>query len=129
MRILQFVRFQQTIDNIFFAPVEPQFDVLPYTVRHFRNRFADQQWLIYDVRRDYGFYYNLETVTEITLSEKNFSGHDGKLAGGIAQEDEVMYQTLWKSYFKHIHIEERRNAKLQRQHMPRRYWKFLTEKN
>ncbi len=129
MRILQFVRFQQTIDDIYFAPIEPQFDVLPYTLKHFKNRFADQKWLIYDVKRDYGFFYDLDQVTEMTLNEKNFSIHDGKLADNITQEDEATYQSLWKSYFKHINIEERKNLKLQRQHMPHRYWKFLTEKN
>ena len=120
---------QQTIDDIYFAPIEPQFDVLPYTLKHFKNRFADQKWLIYDVKRDYGFFYDLDQVTEMTLNEKNFSIHDGKLADNLTQEDEATYQSLWKSYFKHINIEERKNLKLQRQHMPHRYWKFLTEKN
>lgn len=129
MRILQFVRFQQTQDDIYFAAIEPQFDVLPYTIMHFRERFADQKWLIYDVKRDYGFFYNLEHVSEITMNEKTFSIYDGKLAENVAKESEAMYQSLWKNYFKHINIEERKNSKLQKQHMPRRYWKFLTEKN
>lgn len=129
MRILQFVRFQQTIDDIYFAPIEPQFDVLPYAIKHFKKRFADQKWLIYDIKRDYGFFYNLKDVSEIRLSEKNFSVYDGKLANNIAKECEADYQTLWRSYFKHTNIEERKNPKLQKQHMPRRYWKFLTEKN
>lgn len=129
MRILQFVRFQQTIDNIYFSAIEPQYDVLPFTIKHFRERFADQKWLIYDLKRDYGFYYNLEEVQEMILNEKTFSVYDGKLAAHVVMEDENMYQTLWKNYFKHINIEERKNSKLQRQHMPRRYWKFLPEKN
>ena len=129
MRILQFVRFQQTIDNIYFAAIEPQYDVLPYTINHFRERFADQQWLIYDIKRDYGFYFNLESVTEIVFNEKSFSLMDGKLTGNSVKEEEILYQTLWKSYFKHISIDERNNRKLQMQHMPRRYWKFLPEKN
>jgi len=128
MRILQFVRFQQTADNVYFSAIEPQFDVLPFAIKHFKDRFADQQWLIYDVKRDYGFYYDLKKVEEIVLSEKNFSTDTGKLDDHIAQEDDVLYQTLWKSYFKHIAIDERKNLKLQRQHMPRRYWKFLPEK-
>ncbi|RKD90108.1 TIGR03915 family putative DNA repair protein [Mangrovibacterium diazotrophicum] len=129
MRILEFLRFQQTIDNIYFAAVEPQYDVLPFTIDHFRKRFADQQWIIYDLKRDYGFFYDLQEVQEINLNEKSFSTHDGKLAENIVMEDELLYQTLWKNYFNHVNIEERKNAKLQRQHMPRRYWKFLPEKN
>ncbi|WP_372776618.1 TIGR03915 family putative DNA repair protein [Mangrovibacterium sp.] len=129
MRILQFVRFQQTADKIYFAPIDPQYDVLPYAIKHFKERFSDQQWLIYDTKRDYGFFYNLRDISEVTLNDKTFAIHNGKLDQNLLQEDEVFYQTLWKSYFKHINIEERKNQKLQRQHMPRRYWKFLTEKN
>ena len=129
MRVLQFVRFQQTIDNIYFSAIEPQYDVLPFTIDHFRKRFADQHWLIYDLKRDYGFFFDLREVKEITLNEKSFSTLDGKLAGNVAMENEVFYQNLWKSYFKHINIVERKNPKLQLQHMPRRYWKFLPEKN
>ncbi|WP_163711933.1 TIGR03915 family putative DNA repair protein [Mangrovibacterium lignilyticum] len=129
MRVLQFVRFQQTIDDIYFAALEPQYDVLPYSIKHFRNRFADQRWLIYDLKRDYGFFYNLETVREVVLNEKTFSTYNGKLSENLLKEDEMIYQTLWKSYFKHINIDERKNQKLQRQHMPHRHWKFLPEKN
>ncbi|RYE25413.1 MAG: DUF4130 domain-containing protein, partial [Sphingobacteriales bacterium] len=39
-----------------------------------------------------------------------------------------MYQLLWKSYFNNSNIKERKNMKLHIQHIPRRYWKYLTEK-
>ena len=128
-RMLQFVRFQKTKDEIYFAPIEPAFDVLPMTIHHFKDRFADQQWLIYDLKRDYGFHYDLKTVQEVTLENKSFSKYDGKLKTDLLQESEVNYQTLWKNYFESINIKERRNLKVQRQHMPQRYWKFLPEKS
>lgn len=128
MRILQFVRFQQTKDGLYFAPIEPEYDVLPFTIDHFKHRFADQQWLIYDLRRDYGIFYNLRETREIVLSEKTFSETNGKIRANLLEEQEITYQVLWKAYFDHIHIEERKNSKLQAQHMPRRYWKFLPEK-
>lgn len=129
MRILQFVRFQQTRDNLFFAPVEPEFDVLPFTINHFRERFADQLWLIYDIKRDYGIFYDREITREVVLSEKTFSQTDGKVSANLLEETEETYQTLWKAYFDHINIPERENPTLQTQHMPRRYWKFLPEKS
>jgi probable DNA metabolism protein len=43
-------------------------------------------------------------------------------------ENEVMFQDFWKSYIRSLTIRERLNPKLQRQHMPVRFWKFLTEK-
>jgi probable DNA metabolism protein len=127
-RILQFVRFQETKDGIFFAPIESAYDVLPFVIRHFKDRFADQQWLIYDLKRDYGFFYDLKKAEEVVLSEKSFSTTDGKVDSNFLEEDEVAYQTLWKDYFNSINIKARKNLKLQRQHMPRRYWKFLPEK-
>ena len=37
-------------------------------------------------------------------------------------------QEIWKKYFKHIAIKERKNSKLQKSFMPVRYWKYLVEK-
>ena len=128
MRILQFVRFQKTKDDFFYAPVEPESNVLPLTINHFKSRFADQKWLLYDVKRDYGFFYDLRQVEEVVLVEKTFP-ETGMLPENFLAEDEVVYQALWKDYFNHINIKERKNLKLQCQHMPRRYWKYLTEKN
>jgi probable DNA metabolism protein len=127
-RLLQFVRFQRTKDGIYFSPVEPEYDVLPFTIGHFKSRFADQPWLIYDLKRDYGFFYDLKTVQEVVLSEKSFSEMNGKIAENLLQESETDYQVLWKNYFDSINIAERKNPKVQRQHMPQRYWKFLPEK-
>ncbi len=129
MRVLQFVRFQKTRDGIFFSGIEPQYDVLPFAIKHFTNRFADQQWLIYDLKRNYGIYFDLKKTHEVVLTEKSFNTTDGKVAENLLQEGEKIYQILWKDYLDHICIDERKNMKLQRQHMPQRFWKFLPEKN
>ena len=36
---------------------------------------------------------------------------------------------IWETYFKAICIKERMNPKKQLSDMPRRYWKYMTEKN
>jgi probable DNA metabolism protein len=127
-RILQFVRFQKTADNIYYASFEPQFNVLPLVVRHFENRFADQQWIIYDTKRRYGFYYDMQHTNHIELTSDKVNPFTGKISDDILADGELLFQDLWKKYFKSICIEERRNEKLQIQHMPKRYWKYLTEK-
>ena len=127
MRIIQFVRFQKTADDIYFAPIEPMYNVLPFTIHYFKDRFADQRWIVYDMKRNYGFHYNLHEAVEITLnSMENFA--DGRLKDELMAENEKLFQDLWKNYFKSITIKERINPKLHRQHMPQRYWKYLTEK-
>lgn len=128
MRMLEFIRFQRTLDDIYFAPISPDYDVLPLILRHFTSRFADQQWVIYDLKRDYGFHFNKLKLEEITLNEKNFNIHNGEMPENMLQEDEAFYQSAWKGYCKHITIRERINPKLHKQHMPKRYWKFLPEK-
>ncbi len=44
----------------------------------------------------------------------------------ISQE-ERKYQELWKTFVKAISIETRKNLKVQKQFMPRRYWKNMLE--
>lgn len=55
VHIMQFVRFQKAADGTFFAAFEPQYNALPLTVQHFKDRFANQKWIIYDMKRRYGF--------------------------------------------------------------------------
>lgn len=128
-RLLQFVRFQKASDGTFFAPVEPLYNVLPLTISHFKDRFADQPWLIYDIKRKYGFYYNRETVEEVTFNDDQ-QPHltTGILDEELTDKDELFFQDLWKTYFKAICIKERLNPRKHKQDMPVRYWKLLTEK-
>jgi probable DNA metabolism protein len=128
MRMLQFIRFQRTLDDIYFAAISPDYDVMPMTLKHLKARFADQLWLVYDLKRDYGFFYNRQTIEEVTLNEKSFNTKNGAVPLNLLQEDESFYQTAWQGYCKNITIRERLNLKLHKQHMPKRYWKFLPEK-
>ena len=62
-RMEAFVRFEHTTDDIYFARVEPDFNVLPLIGEHFRQRYQDQHWAIYDVARGYGIYYDKSKST------------------------------------------------------------------
>lgn len=83
MRVLQFMRFQKTADGTYFGIMEPLYNVLSLTVRHFRDRFADQPWIIYDARRRFGYYYDRTEVSEITFSDPA----QQPLTDGILRED------------------------------------------
>lgn len=127
-KLIQFVRFQETADGIYFAPVSPRYNVLSLIVPHFRSRYADQEWIIYDTNRNTGLFYDTRSVTEISFSEKDLAELKiGKLSDEKLSEEEALFQKMWKEYFKTITIKERINLKLQRQHMPVRYWKYLPE--
>ncbi len=126
-RMEAFIRFQHTADGIFYCGIAPDFNVLPLIMMHFKNRYADQQWIIYDLKRQYGLFYDLEKVEEICMEiheQKNL----GRPPAHLLSEKETLYAVLWKDYFKSTNIASRKNTRLHIQHVPKRYWKYLTEK-
>jgi len=128
-RMEAFVRFQRTADDLYISSIEPDFNVLPLIISHFQERYADQHWLIYDNQRNYGIHYNKDTfsVQEVRM-EWEVATHHEFLPESTCHEEEMVYQSLWKSYFKTINIQARNNRKLHIRHVPTRYWKYLTEK-
>lgn len=126
-RMEAFVRFQLTKDNIYYATIAPDFNVLPLIRTHFQNRYADQRWLIYDTKRKYGLYYDLNQSEFISL-EAGEGMQGSKPDADLLAEKEVLYNDLWRDYFTNTNIKSRKNMKLHLQHVPKRYWKFLTEK-
>lgn len=127
-RIDAFVRFRLTKDNIYFATVEPDFDVLPLNAKHFKNRYADQKWLIYDLKRKYGIYYDLENVETVIL-EVSKRINNKTQASLYFTSEELEFQKLWANYFNSSNIGSRKNLELHIKHIPKRYWKYLSEKN
>lgn len=126
-RMEAFVRFKLTKDQLYYAIVEPDCDVLPIIENHFKNRYADQRWLIYDAKRKYGIYYDLENTATVEL-QFDTNTTSSKFLAEINDPEEEFFQDLWRNYFRSVNIESRKNTKLHLQHMPKRYWKNLTEK-
>lgn len=126
--VLQFLRFQKAADGTFFAPLSPLYNVLPLTLSHLKNRFADQKWLLYDLKREYGYYYDLQEAVEVRFEQKDAHLISGLLSEDVMDKDEKLFQQMWKEYFRSIAIKERLNLKLHRQHMPERFWKYMPEK-
>ncbi|RYY09538.1 MAG: DNA metabolism protein, partial [Cytophagaceae bacterium] len=127
-RMEAFVRFEKAQDGLFHASIEPDFDVLPLIASHFTKRYADQRWLIFDKKRRYGLYYNLHRTDVIELTDAGAAPRRGEVSATVLDEREPLFKLLWQAYFDHANIPERRNLKLHQRHMPRRYWKYLSEK-
>ena len=128
-RMKAFIRFQQTADGMYYCPIEPDFNVLPLVASFFKNRYADQQWIIYDVKRKYGLYYNTHTVEEITYDfVAEIDTKKILLPATVLDTKEELASILWKDYFNSTNIPARKNMKLHIQHVPKRYWKYLNEK-
>jgi len=138
LRMKQFIRFQKAKDGTYLAVVSPDHNVLPLITDHFKDRFADQSWLIYDAKRKYGYYWikpempnTKGELLRITFQNEDtlpFDFKTGQLDEDHLSENDRLFQDLWRTYFKAICIRERMNPKKQLNDMPRRYWKYLTEK-
>ena len=131
-RMEAFVRFKKCQDGLFLSLVQPDFNVLPIIAQHFVQRYQDQRWLIYDEKRDFGIYYDLTQLHQVKLHAQEV---DRNIANGHSQaflldldQDEPLYDQLWKAYFRSVNIQARTNLKLHIQYVPKRYWRYMNEK-
>lgn len=117
-RMLQFVRFSVMENDVLYAEIEPDNDVLELIAGHFRDRFRNAPFIIRDLKRGkaivaYGGHWYISGFTDDDVPEQS--------------SEEQEYRKLWKNYFDNIAIKERKNPRCQRSFMPLRYWKHLTE--
>ncbi len=117
--MLGILRFAELDQNIFYAQYEPSYDLTGILAPHFAERLKDQLWVIHDTKRGIGGFYD---------GENWFLQEIDNHRDLVFSDAELKYQELWKRYFNHIAIPERKNLKGQMNFMPKRYWKFLTEK-
>ncbi len=123
-RMKGFVRFTKLSNEVFFAVIAPDYNILPLIKKHFEQRFQDQRWMIYDVKRQYGIMYDL-TQADFVFPEESQPLMPN---ADSWHKDEKNYQKLWQNYFKRATIPDRKNTKLHLKFIPKRYWKYLTEK-
>lgn len=119
-RMLQFVRFSVMENNVLYARIEPDNDVVELIAGHFCDRFKNEPFIIHDVKRSkaliaYRKKWYISQFDEEDIPEFSADEHD--------------YRRLWKNYFENIAIRERTNPRCQKNFMPVRYWKHLTEVN
>ena len=127
-----FVSFKKCKDELFLSLVKPDFNVLPLIEKHFKARYQDQRWLIYDEKRNFGIYYDLRQVHQVNMNvlEIDQNIHQGSSQDFSVELDhqEVLYDQLWKDYFNSVNISARKNIKLHIQYVPKRYWRYMNEK-
>lgn len=117
-RMLGLCRFSKTAQNYYLCKITPDHNILTLIAPHFSARMPDRLWIIADTRRALAAIYDWEKWFVV-------SSH---LSKNIPySEDEKQCRILWKKYFDTIAIAGRRNPKLQKNMMPQRYWKNLTE--
>ncbi|MDR2516611.1 MAG: TIGR03915 family putative DNA repair protein [Spirochaetaceae bacterium] len=123
-RLMGFLRFSPEADSqrgLYIARCAPDHFILPALREYFTRRFGNTPWIIIDEKRrlcvgraDRGppRFFGLDEVAEAAVMP------------GFAAVD---WGKLWRHYHKTINNESRNNPRLQRQFMPERYRKYLTE--
>lgn len=117
-RFKGFVRFTQIADNLFYSKIEPDNNILEILGDHFIKRFPTQNIILHDTKRKIAFIYNTKQSSIIDAKDVNVPE---------ISNNEKQYQHLWKAFVKAVAIKERTNYRLQKQFMPKRYWKNMIE--
>ncbi|MDR0553264.1 MAG: TIGR03915 family putative DNA repair protein [Treponema sp.] len=116
-RLTGFLRFSPHSGGSSIAHCEPDYFALPALAFHFSRRFGETSWKIIDKRRSLCLAQTPKG--EIRLFP---------LTGGAEEHPEDdPWEALWRNYHRSINNESRNNPALQRQFMPKRYWKYLPE--
>lgn len=112
------VRFVELKGGVYYCQFSPTYNQVPLLAEHFSKRLENQSWVIHDIERNLAVFYDTH---DWYVNE--FHG----LESYVLSDEELLYQTLWKTFHTHIAIEERKNPRLQRSFMPKKYWKYLIE--
>ncbi len=118
MRYKEFVRFREIQNEIYYADICPEHDILEVIIPHFVDRFGEQKWVIHDLKRDKAVFYN-KTEYYIRDVPKNMSAE-------ITSQEEY-YRDLWKLFYKTIAVETRIDVNRQRNLLPKKFRKYMTE--
>lgn len=114
----QFVRFQHMENGVYAAVVNPCADVVPLVMGFFVERYNAQPFIIYDEVHRLAAFWDLQCVSYVKTDEFSMP---------CRSEEEGDYERLWKTFYDSISNEQRFNPDLRRIHMPKRFWKNLTE--
>ena len=115
-----FIRFKELQNNILYAEIEPENNILSLLSNHFKNRLKNECWIIKDKKRRIISLYDkckLYIVREEILKLKEVNYNDS----------EMLIEDLWKIFYKSISIKERKNEKARMNFMPKKYWKNIIE--
>ncbi len=61
------IRFQTLVNDIKYNIIEPNYNVLPLLKEYLLQKYAKQKWIVYDIRRNKGLFYNLQEIKDIQL--------------------------------------------------------------
>ncbi len=117
-RLYGFVRFEVAGNNILYARIEPDFNQLEVIAPYFADRYNGHLWIIHDLARNMAAIFN---GSEYIITEYHGNMLDNE------SRTEISFQKMWIEYLNALTIKERLNLDLQKQKVPLKTRKHLTE--
>lgn len=117
-KLLGLMRFGELENGMLYAMIKPSANVVPLVAAHFADRLRNENWVIHDVKRGIGAYYDGKQIVLVEIVKSQVPTY-GK--------DELEFRRLWQEYYRHIGIKERKNNQLRQSFMPKKYWQYLVE--
>lgn len=112
-----FIRFSD-YGKILVAQIEPKNYVLPMLTQHFCERYPEERFLIHDKTHEMALVYQPSEWAVVPADGLELPEPD---------EQEQFFRELWRTFYDTIEIKERHNPTCRMSHMPKRYWKYMTE--
>lgn len=117
-----FVRFKELNNQILFAEISPKSQVLTCIAEHFSNRLPLENWMIYDKTHEMFLVHEAKKqwilVWDDDFQMENIPRYSS---------EEKQFEQLWKGFCSSISIEERKDLKGQKQHLPLHYQRDMVE--
>ena len=121
--LMGFVRFQELEGGILYSKIGPKNNILTFLMPHFADRFATENFMIYDDNRGLlglhpagRSWYLMQGVEDLERAEQF-----------RLSDKEEAYQELFCYFCRKIAIKERSNPKLQKNMLPLRFQEYMVE--
>lgn len=120
--LLGFLRFQELKDGVLLARYSPKNDITAMITPHFADRLVNEDFAIYDEQRKYYAVHPKAKQWYLVRGELPFLQNEEEYS-----KEEKNYQMLYRHFCQTIAITERKNPGLQRNMLPLRFRKYMTE--
>ena len=112
-----FIRFS-IYDKALVTQITPKNYVLPILAPHFRGRYPDENFLIYDKTHGDVLVYEHGKTQIFSVERCTMPDPD---------EEELRFRALWRMFYDTIAVPGRENPRCRMTQMPKRYWENMTE--
>jgi probable DNA metabolism protein len=121
-RFIQFARFSRLEEGVLCSLIEPRSNVLTMIAPHFSDRMISENWMIVDKKRKLAVLHPSDRPWYLrSLTAEEFA----QILDFDRDHEE--YAALWRTFFEHIGIKQRKNTRCQDNFMPKWYRTNMTE--